>query len=103
RLNNLRATAITPAMSALADPGTPNARIDLLFRERAFWLFLSGHRLGDLRRLVRQYGRDQSTVFPTGPYKYGGVYGTYVNVAIDPAEILVNPFLNGKGCINRDP
>ncbi len=44
------------------------AQVDFMFRERAFWLYGTGTRLGDMRRLVRQYGRDQSTVFPTGPY-----------------------------------
>ena len=52
KLNTLRATAITPAMSPLTDPGSTDARVDLLFRERAFWLFLTGHRFGDLRRLM---------------------------------------------------
>jgi len=44
-------------LAALTDPGTAEARVDLLFRERAFWFFLTGHRQGDLRRLIRQYGR----------------------------------------------
>jgi hypothetical protein len=74
-LNNLRASAITPAMTPLVDPGTPEARINLLFRERAFWLFGTGHRLGDLRRLVRHYGRNAESVFPTGDYHLGGKYG----------------------------
>ena len=64
-LNDARATL---AMPPLTDPGTDDARVDLLFRERAFWLFNTGHRLGDLRRLVRQYGRDPMTVYPVGPY-----------------------------------
>src|SRR5262245_53169694 len=29
----------TPAMAALVDPGTPESRRDLLFREKAFWTF----------------------------------------------------------------
>ena len=35
-------------LAALADPGTPAGQADLLFRERAFWLFATGHRLGRL-------------------------------------------------------
>jgi len=66
----------------LTDPGTDAARVDLLFRERAFWLYLSGTRLGDMRRLIRQYGRASETVFPTGPWHKGGVYGTDVNLPI---------------------
>src|SRR5581483_874628 len=40
-----------PGLRPLTDPGTPAARVDLLFAERAAWLFLTGHRLGDMRRL----------------------------------------------------
>ncbi len=67
-LNSLRATAISPAMSPLSDPGSFDARVDLLFRERAFWMFATGHRMGDLRRMVRQYGRAEASTWPTGPY-----------------------------------
>lgn len=69
-------------LAPLTDPGTPEARVDLLFHERAFWLYLTGQRLGDLRRLVRQYGRAQQNVFPSGPYFKGGVYGTDVSFPI---------------------
>jgi hypothetical protein len=82
-LNDLRATAITPAMAPLADPGTADARIDLLFRERAFWLFGTGHRLGDLRRLVKHYGRDAESVFPSGAYHLGGKYDTATSLGFD--------------------
>lgn len=86
-LNTLRATASLPA---LADPGTPNGRVDLLFRERAFWMFGTGHRQGDLRRLIRQYGRPPETVFPTGVFPKGGNYGTDVALPI-PASERTNP------------
>ena len=85
----------------LGDPGTPNARVDLLFRERAFWLFLTGHRQGDMRRLLRQYRRPQNQVYPTGAYRGGlGAYGSDVTAAIPPAE-RVNPLFTG--CFNRNP
>ncbi len=102
-LNALRATAITPAMPPLADPGSPSGRVDLLFRERAFWLFATGHRLGDLRRLVRQYGRSQDQVFPTGAYPGGLAYGSDVVVPVDGAEVVANPKLNGQACLDRNP
>ncbi|HEX6308297.1 MAG TPA: hypothetical protein VFZ69_08935 [Longimicrobiales bacterium] len=70
------------ALPPLQDPGSPDARVDLLFQERAFWLFLTGHRMGDMRRLVRQYGRSASEVFPTGAWHKGGVYGTDVTFPI---------------------
>lgn len=98
KLNEPRATM--PGLAALTDPGTPAARVDLMFRERAFWLFQTGHRLGDLRRLVRQYGRGPETVFPTGAYhKDNLVRGTDVNIVI-PISERNNP--NYHGCIDRN-
>ena len=99
-------------LTALADPGTPDARVDLMFRERAFWMYATGHRLGDLRRLARStarggYGRNAETVFPTGTYIYRGTaqgtYGTDVNFPI-PIEEGNNPASKAiDGCIDRDP
>src|SRR5687768_11753630 len=85
-LNALR----TPGLPALTDPGTAAGRIDLMFRERAFWLWLTAHRLGDMRRLVRQYDRPATSVFPTGAYSQGGLYGDDVSLPI-PFEELNNP------------
>ena len=102
-LNTLRATAITPAMAPMTGsaPTTQAAAVDLLFRERAFWLYLTGHRLGDLRRLIRQYNRPANTVFPTGslPAPLAGSYGTDVNFPI-PFDETNNP--NFAGCIDRN-
>jgi hypothetical protein len=97
------------ALTPLADPGTNALREDLMFRERAFWLYLSSHRLGDLRRLVRQYGRSADAVFPGGggkPYiingnNKGGTFGNEYNLPISFDE-QNNPLAAG-GCINRDP
>lgn len=86
-INTLRTDA---GMGTVADPGTAAGRVDLLFDERAFWLFGTAHRMGDLRRLVRQYGRSQDTVFPSGAYFKGGNYGTDVNFPI-PFEESENP------------
>ena len=99
-LNTLRATAIAPPMGALADPGTATGRLDLLFSERAFWLFGTGHRLADLRRLVRKYGRAASATFPWGAYGSGLTYSTDVNSALPVQESIRNP--NFKGCIDRN-
>lgn len=74
------------AMAALVDPGTAAARIDLQFREKGFWTFARGERLGDFRRLIRQYGRTQDQVFPTGVFPKGGVYGTDVTLQVPQAE-----------------
>jgi hypothetical protein len=97
-LNTLRQTAITPALPDLVDPGTATGREDLMFRERAFWLYATGHRLGDLRRLIRQYGRTEDAVFPTGLHFKGDNYGDDVNVPV-PFNERNNP--NFTGCIDR--
>lgn len=96
-LNQLRADI---GMAALVDPGDDDARVDLHFSERAFWMFATGHRLGDMRRLVRQYGRDPDSVFPTGAYHKGDVYGVDVNLPV-PSSEMHNP--NFDGCLSREP
>lgn len=96
KLNALRATR---SLGDLTDPGTRDARIDLLFAERAWWMFGTAHRLGDLRRLIRQYGRRAEAIFPTGAYPArGGSYGTDVNLII-PDDENANP--NYAGCFDR--
>ena len=88
-------------LAPLADPGQLDAQVDLLFRERAFWLFITGHRQGDLRRLIRQYHRRQEHVYPTGFYQGAlAAYGTDITAPIPPSERL-NPLFTG--CLNRDP
>jgi starch-binding outer membrane protein, SusD/RagB family len=99
-LNALRASppAYYPAtefpgigtLDALSDPGSPAARVDLLFRERAYWMWLTSHRLGDMRRLVRDYDRPVNQVFPTGSYFKGGTYGDHVSMLV-PFDELNNP------------
>jgi len=76
--------------------------INLLFAERARWLWLTAHRLGDLRRLVRQYGRAANAVFPTGPYFKSNfpVYGNDVNIPV-PVTERNNP--NFTACLDRLP
>lgn len=65
---------------------TPAAQQDQLFHERAYWMYLTSHRLGDLRRLIRQYGRTVNSVFPNGTYFKGGTYGPDVNVPVPQQE-----------------
>jgi len=98
-LNNLRQTAISPALPNLPNPSNRDAAIDRLFSERAFWLYATGHRLGDMRRLIKVYGRNSETVFPTGAYHKNGTYGPDVNLPI-PIEEQNNP--NSKGCLDRN-
>jgi len=104
-LNSLRAappaegTFKAAAMAALPTPATKDDATSLFFREKAFWTFGRGQRLGDLRRLIRQYGRTEDKVFPTGIYFKGGTpYGHDVNFPVPDGE-KVNPQF--QGCIDR--
>lgn len=97
------ATALNAARAqqslAAAIPGaTATERENQIFKERAYSLWLTSHRLGDLRRLIRQYGRTENQVFPTGPYPKGGDYGTDVNLII-PFDERNNPEFTG--CLDR--
>jgi starch-binding outer membrane protein, SusD/RagB family len=115
-LNAARASAKTyadtipprpaPAALTIADLGIDQAsRVNLLFRERALDLYLTSHRLGDLRRLIKYYNRSTETVFPTGVYNpvgaaAGNNYGTDVNFPI-PFEETNNP--KYSACLDRAP
>ncbi len=97
-LNSLRTSA---GMTPLVDPVAPTARVKQFFSEREFWLYLTGHRLGDLRRMVRSYGFTQDQVFPTGQTINGTSYGSDVNFPV-PFQEQNNPqFANGS-CIDRN-
>jgi hypothetical protein len=115
-LNALRADSADTKVafaSLLTSDSTTTAsaaeQVDVMFRERAFWLYGTGTRLGDLRRLIRQYGRDQSAVFPTGPYPHGNDsnlpsplpnYGTDVSLTLPTAASgLSYPNPAYKGCL----
>ncbi|MEZ4588773.1 MAG: hypothetical protein R2909_20550 [Gemmatimonadales bacterium] len=100
KLNNLRATVT--GLAPLTDPGTANGRVDLMFSERAFWLFARGTRLMDLRRLVRQYGRGSEDVFPSGSYFKGGTYGPDVNLPVPTVENQNPLYASGIACLDRN-
>lgn len=97
-LNALRATVT--GLTPLTDAGTTAGRVDQLFRERGFTLYGRGIRTGDLRRLIRQYGRSAESVFPTGAWHKGGTYGSDVNFPIPQAEAN-NPTSGAGVCIDR--
>jgi hypothetical protein len=94
----------TPVMAPLTDPVTAVGRVNLLFREKAFWEFGRGYRLGDLRRLIRDYGRkaDGSDAggYPIGPHFKGGVFGKDLNLPVTTDEQTGNP--NFSSCIDRN-
>lgn len=93
------------SLDPLTDPGaglpTPaeqfEARRALLFRERALWMYHTGHRQGDLRRLVRDYGFTSSQVFPSGPHFRGGTYGADVAWPV-PFDEQNNPRFDPDAC-----
>ncbi len=94
----------------LADPGLSQlptgktalqVRLDLILKERGYWLFLTGIRQSDLRRFVRNDGRPQESIYPTGFYSAQvPIYGSDTNLPVPEAEIQQNPKYHG--CINRD-
>ncbi|HUQ18672.1 MAG TPA: hypothetical protein VM099_03580 [Gemmatimonadaceae bacterium] len=102
KLNQARSEGgVTGLLPNLTDPGTDVARVNLIFRERAFWMFSTGHRLGDMRRLVKFYNRPAESVFPTGAWHKGGNYGPDMNFPVPQAEEN-NPNLpKGQNCIDR--
>jgi starch-binding outer membrane protein, SusD/RagB family len=99
-------TAITgftrgPNLTAIADTFVnTTSRWKTHFRERAFWMFNTGHRLGDLRRMMRQQGFVADSLYPGGAFFKGGAYGTATMMPV-PSEELNNP--NFTGCLDRNP
>jgi hypothetical protein len=92
-LNIVRAQlGVTP----LPTPPSSQA-LQTLFKERAYTLWLTSHRLGDMRRLIRQYDFSRAHVFPSGDYPLGGQYGNDVNFPI-PDDPLYNT--EGFSCID---
>jgi hypothetical protein len=95
-------------LTAADIPATAAGKQNLLFQERALTLYLTGHRVGDLRRLSYQYSRPTEAVWPTGPYqadnpdKQGTNYASGVNLPI-PQEEQNNPQFPGGQCINTGP
>jgi len=86
-------------LAPLVDPGTTAGRRDMIFRERALWMFNTGHRQGDLRRLVRNYGLPSNQVFPTGPNFRGLVFGNDVAYSVPFAEEGNNPLFKPESCV----
>jgi hypothetical protein len=94
-------------MLPLTSPTSDTAAVNQLFNERARWLWATGHRLNDMRRLVRPtgvrggFGRSENSVFPNGPYfKNGLIYGTDTNYPI-PLDEQNNPGV--QACLDRLP
>jgi hypothetical protein len=107
-LNGLRAAppkvgdvqATAAQLPPLVAPTTPDAARTMYFREKALWTFSRGQRLGDMRRLVRQYNQPVTSVFPIGTHYRGGAYGPDVNMPVPKDEEKNNP--NFTGCLDRN-
>ena len=98
---------MAPLTADSTSAASDRRRIDVLFRERAFWLYGTGTRLGDLRRLLRlykTYGYTSDTLYPVGPYpptpnNEVATYGTDVSFTLPTrvgGEVVTNP--NYRGC-----
>ena len=88
------------SLPALVEPATAADQVSQVFQERAYWLFLTGHRLGDMRRLIKHLSRPAESVFPSGAYFKGGTYGVDVNYPV-PFQETNNP--NFTQCLDRNP
>jgi hypothetical protein len=93
----INVVAAMPALTTV--PTTAAVAIPLFFREKAFWQFARGYRLGDERRMVRIFGLPQTSVYPGGVYFKGGNYGTQVVLPVTDDE-KTNP--NFTGCIDMN-
>lgn len=110
-LNEARASLIgvggVRLLPDTVDPGNQESRVNLLFRERAFWLYLTGQRLGDLRRLVREYDKSPFEVYPVGFYDRDAnalgykAYGSAWVFRPPNAERGLNPYY--EGCAHENP
>lgn len=104
--NDLRERLDAAAVGPIdADTMSQEQMLEIHFRERALWLWLTGHRHGDQRRLIRQYGLTEDEVFPVGPYHKSefGNYGDEVVIPV-PIEERNNPNFSGQQplCIDRN-
>jgi hypothetical protein len=104
---------VAGTLAPVPDSGTAVGRVRELMAERAYWMFATGHRQGDLRRLLRPpysgapYSFTQSAVYPSGAYTnsaYTGptaVYGSDVVAVPALAEEKYNTKYHG--CFDLNP
>jgi hypothetical protein len=83
-----------PALTDAEIGATATERARTLFRERAFSLWLTAHRVGDLRRMQRHFGFAQDQIWPIGADMRGNQYGDDVSMDI-PLEERNNPLFTG--------
>jgi hypothetical protein len=91
-------------LAPLQDPGASEgdtARIHLLFQERAYWLFMTGHRQGDLRRMIRNYRFSSDAVYPTGAYPLFGAFQRFGSDVTAPVPTTEHYNPQFAGCFSR--
>jgi hypothetical protein len=94
RMNDVRlAFGLDPLLPA----ATPTEQENQIFTERAYWLFGTAHRLGDMRRLVWQYLHPVAGVFPIGAYFKGANYGSQLSLLV-PQDEEQNPNFSRAAC-----
>jgi hypothetical protein len=111
-------TGGTTQLPPLADSLTPVARLREVMQERAYWMYATGHRQGDLRRMLRPpykgapYSLTSQQVYPNGPYVNGAAaavnasvpvttYGTDVVAIVPRTEQQYNQKFHG--CFDLNP
>jgi hypothetical protein len=106
-------TGGTAQLPPLPDSGTAAGRVREVMTERAYWLYATGHRQGDLRRMLRPpyraapYNFTQSSVYPTGAYSNPTYTGPTVAYG---ADVVATPAASEKrfnrkyaGCFDLNP
>lgn len=103
-INPLNEARNSVGLPDTTSPANAHNKIDLLFRERAFWFYGQATRLADMRRLVRQYNRDANTVFPIGPYVGNPAVFSFGDAMVfSPSRGEFNDNYKFSGCFHRNP
>ena len=92
-----------PAADSLAHltAASPKAQMQQMLTERAYWFWVTAHRLGDWRRMLRTpynaapFNFAMADVYPTGT----GLF----NILEFPTPLLTNPNPNYKACNDTQP
>jgi len=97
-MDNLRSTV---GLAPLAAAATPKAQMQQLLTERAYWMWVTGHRLGDWRRVLRPpynqapFSFVAGDVYPFGTSEFGPVISTSLEF---PTPLYTNANPNYKAC-----
>ncbi len=76
---------------------TTDDLVDYHFTERALWLYSSGHRHGDMRRLISKYNRNLEDVFPWGTSIQNIEYSSTIAFLIPQSEANNPNYVNCDG------